>query len=58
MQNTDDQKQVYNKRLIISTNDGKVTCFQIDRSRVESNLSSKLSQIDDAATAIREILWR
>jgi len=58
MQNTNDQKQVYNKRLIISTNDGKVICFQIDRSRVESNLSSKLSQIDDAATAIREILWR
>lgn len=56
MQNTSDQKQIYSKRLIISTNDGKVICFQLARSRVESSISSKLSHIDDAATAIREML--
>lgn len=56
MQNVDDPKQVYSKRLIISTNDGKVVCFRIARSRVKSNLSSKLSRIDDAATAIRKML--
>ena len=56
MKNSNDQKQTYSKRLIISTNDGKTICFRIDRSRVESNLSLNLSQIDDAATAIRKML--
>ena len=56
MKNSNDQKQVYSKRLIISTNDGKTICFRIDKSRVESNLSLNLSQIDDAATAIRKML--
>lgn len=56
MQNIDDRKQVYSKRLVIATNDGKVICFQIAKSRVESNLSSKLTQIDDAAVTIRKML--
>ncbi len=56
MKNSNDQKQVYSKRLIISTSDGKTICFRIDKSRVESNLSLNLSQIDYAATTIRKML--
>jgi len=56
MKNSNDQKQVYSKRLIISTSDGKTVCFRIDKSRVESNLSLNLSQIDYAATTIRKML--
>ena len=42
--------------VLISTNDGKTICFRIAKSRGESTLSRKLSQIDDAATEIRAML--
>jgi hypothetical protein len=50
------QKQIYSKCLIIATNDGKVMRLRIDKSRGEKKLSSKLSEIDTAATEIRTML--
>lgn len=56
MQSTDAQKQVYSRRLVIATNDGKTLCFRITKSRMEKSLSSKLSDIDGAANEIRRML--
>ncbi len=56
MKKIDAPKQIYSKRLIISTNDGKEIGFRIHRNRVESHLSSKLSELDTAATQIRTML--
>ena len=52
----DNSKDTYRKRLLITTSDGKIVCFRFPRSRVERDLSDKLSGIDDAAKAIREML--
>jgi hypothetical protein len=42
--------------MTISTNDGKLISLQIGRSGVDKELSSKLSEIDTAATEIRTML--
>ena len=47
------QVQVSSQRLTISTNDGKLISLQINESRGDKNLSSKLKKIDEAATEIR-----
>ena len=47
-----DSKQVHSKSLTISTNDGKTLCFQIPKSRGESNPS----ELDRAARTIRNLL--
>ena len=44
------------QRLTISTNDGKTISLQINKSRGDQKLSSKLKRIDEAATEIRLIL--
>lgn len=50
------QKNVYRKRLLITTNDGKVVCFNFSRNRVEKKYSIRFSQIEEAAIAIRDML--
>ncbi len=50
------QIQVSSQRLTISTNDGKIISLQINKSRGDQKLSSKLEKIDEAATAIRRML--
>ena len=45
--------KISSKRLTISTNDGKIISLQINRSRGDKKLSSKLEKVDDAATEIR-----
>jgi hypothetical protein len=47
------QVQVSSQRLTISTNDGKIISLQISKSRGDKKLSSKLEEIDEAATEIR-----
>jgi len=47
------QVQVSSQRLTISTNDGKIISLQINKSRGDRKLSSKLEGIDSAATEIR-----
>lgn len=47
------QKTVHRKRLIITSKDGKTVCFQISRNRIKGIQSLRLSQIDEAAIAIR-----
>lgn len=50
------QKNVYRKRLLITTNDGKIVCFNFSRNRVEKSYSIRFSQIEEAAIAIRDML--
>jgi len=50
------QKTVHRKRLIITAKDGKTVCFQVSRNRIERTHSLRLSQIDEAAIAIRDML--
>jgi hypothetical protein len=50
------QKNVYNKRLSLTMKDGKSICFRIAKHRLEKNLSIHLSQVDEAAVAIRDML--
>jgi hypothetical protein len=50
------QKNIYRKRLLITTKDGKIVCFRIARNRVDKTHSLRLSQIDEAALAIRDML--
>jgi hypothetical protein len=50
------QKNVYRKRLLITTNDGKILCFNFSRNRVEKTYSIRFSQIEEAAIAIRDML--
>lgn len=52
----DNQKSIYSKHLLIATKDGRTLRFQIDRSRVVSDLSLSLSRIDEAAIEIRRML--
>lgn len=52
----DTQKRVYSKRLLLSTKDGKVVCFRISKHKIDVTHSLKLSQIDQAAVAIRDML--
>ncbi|MEP0881443.1 hypothetical protein NDI49_07780 [Trichocoleus sp. ST-U3] len=50
------QKNVYRKRLLITTKDGKIVCFRVAKYRIERTHSLRLSQIDQAAVAIRAML--
>ena len=50
------QKNVYRKRLLITTKDGKIVCFRIAQYRRDRTHSLRLSQIDEAAVAIRDML--
>jgi len=52
----ENQKTVNRKRLIITAKDGKTACFQVARNRIERTHSLRLSQIDEAAIAIRDML--
>lgn len=52
----DKQKTVHKKRLIITAKDGKTVCFQVSRNSIERTHSLRLSQIDEAAIAIRDML--
>ena len=52
----ENQKTVNRKRLIITAKDGKTLCFQLARNRIERTYSLRLSQIDEAAIAIRDML--
>lgn len=52
----ENQKTVNRKRLIITAKDGKTLCFQVARNRIERTHSLRLSQIDEAAIAIRDML--
>lgn len=54
--NDDDSKNVYGKRLLIATQDGRNICFWIQRHRIERSLSLKLSDVDSAAISIRDML--
>ena len=50
------QIQVSSQRLTISTNDGRLISLQINKSRGDQKLSSKIEKINEAATEIRLIL--
>jgi small nuclear ribonucleoprotein (snRNP)-like protein len=52
----ENQKNISIKRLIITAKDGKAVCFEIARNRIEKTHSLRLSQIDEAAIAIRYML--
>ena len=52
----ENQKTVNIKRLIITAKDGKAVCFEVARNRIERTHSLRLSQIDEAAIAIRDML--
>ena len=50
------RKSIYRKRFLITTTDGKIVCFRFPQHRITSAVSGKSSDIDGAATAIREML--
>ncbi|MCX5964558.1 MAG: hypothetical protein NT070_15900 [Cyanobacteria bacterium] len=50
------RKSIYRRRLLITTTDAKIICFRFPQHRITSAVSGKSSDIDGAATAIREML--
>ncbi len=49
-------KNSLRRRLLITTSDGKVVCFNVLQDRIQHGLSMKLSEVDEAAAAIRKML--
>jgi len=52
----DKDKEIYAKRLLLTTKDGKVICFRVEKSKTIRVHSLTLSQIDEAVVAIRSML--
>jgi hypothetical protein len=50
------QKRTYRKRLFITTSDGNVVCFSVLQNRIRLGSSMRLSEVDEAAAAIRKML--
>ena len=50
------QKNIYEKRLFLSSKDGKVVCFRITQHKIDRTHSVKLSKMDNAVVAIRDML--